>query len=189
MAALDAPNLADLINLEGAFGAYDAGYAGWTCQAEVASSTYQTATGVAVYTAFRPATPGPSTNVYTVTSTAGATLTANQSLVGLYSLSGSTLTQVAVSADNSVVWAATAGLKNVALASGTLLEDTIYYLGLLCVGTTQPIFRATGANAGLNGIATNPQAFTLGSGLTTLPATAAIGSGTAITQKIHIAIG
>jgi hypothetical protein len=131
--------------------------------------------------------------VYTVTSTAGATLTAAQNLVSLYTASGGVLTKVVDSADNATVWAATAGQQNVALASGTLVEDTIYYLGLLSVGTTIPIFRATNTHAGLNGATTtaagNALAFSAGSSLTAMPASVTISTGTAINQKIHIALG
>ncbi|MFG3154219.1 hypothetical protein ACGF7W_19495 [Streptomyces sp. NPDC048219] len=109
--------------------------------------------------------------------TAGATLTAGQNVVGLYNSSG---TLLATSADQSTAWTST-GLKTAAITPQTLAVGS-YYVAILANGTTRPVF-ATGGGHGQDsitnvGLTTANAAFlTLGSGLTALPSTITLGSG------------
>ncbi|WPH59026.1 hypothetical protein SEA_LUCKYSOCKE_12 [Streptomyces phage LuckySocke] len=108
---------------------------------------------------------------------AGATLTAGQSLVGLYNSSG---TRLAVSADQSANWTST-GLKTIALTTPQTLAVGSYYVAILSVGTTPPQFAmgaggSTSVNAGLT---TGTARFLAGpTAQTSLPASITLGSQT-----------
>lgn len=77
--------------------------------------------------------------------TAGATLTAGQSLLGLYDSTG---TRLGVTADQSANWTST-GMKTVALTAPVTLNVGTYYVAMLSVGTTPPQF-ATAAGGNVN---------------------------------------
>jgi hypothetical protein len=72
------------------------------------------------------------TNIAVFAVNAGATLTSGQSLIGLYDATG---TRQAVSADQSASWTSS-GLKTVAMGTPYSATAGIYYVALLCNGTT-----------------------------------------------------
>jgi hypothetical protein len=81
------------------------------------------------------------TNIIIVVQTAGNTLTASQCFAGLYSISGTTASQLGITADQSGVWNST-GLKTMALASGPFTVTGPYcYAMILSNGTTGPILK------------------------------------------------
>jgi len=88
----------------------------------------------------------PITNIVLVIGTAGATLTSGQSLVGLYSQTG---TQIGVSADQSANWTSS-GVKTIALTSGPFSvsggPDNYCYVLVMCNGTTPAAFTRASAN-------------------------------------------
>lgn len=120
------------------------------------------------------------TNVLIGIEAAGATLTAGQSLVGLYNSSG---TRLAVSADQSANWTST-GLKTIALTAPQTLAVGSYYVAILSVGTTPPQF-AMGAGGSTNinaGLSTGAARFLTGpTAQTSLPASITLGSQTVST--------
>lgn len=151
----------------------------WTQDPRTLRSTGDTLTGGVVYLA-KVDIANRSTvvsNILIGVITAGATLTAGQNFVGLYDSAG---TRLAVSADQTTAWG-TAGLKTAAITPQTLAVGS-YYVAILSNGTTKPVF-ATGAGHGQDsitnaGLTTGTAAFlTSGAGLTTLPASITLGSG------------
>ncbi len=109
--------------------------------------------------------------------TAGATLTAGQSLVALIDPSGS---RVALSADQAASWVST-GLKLVNFASTfTTVTAGFYYVAILSVGTTPPAFyqqfNALSAFFNANTTAGNFKHCTDGTGQTSIPASITLAS-------------
>ncbi len=119
-------------------------------------------------------------NVIVGIETAGATLTAGQSLVGLYNSSG---TRLAVSADQSANWTST-GMKTIALTAPQTLAVGSYYVAILSVGTTPPQF-STGAGGSVNinvGLSTGAARFLIGpTAQTSLPSSITLSSQTVST--------
>lgn len=115
-------------------------------------------------------------NIHVGLEVGGTTLTAGQSLVGLYNSSG---TRLVVSADQSANWT-TSGMKTIAITPQTLAVGS-YYVALLSVGTTPPQF-STGAGGSVNinvGLSTGTSRFLIGpTSQTSLPASITLGSQT-----------
>jgi hypothetical protein len=121
-----------------------------------ATSTFEPMGGSVYLIPARAAGVGPISTIFTQTTTAGATLTAAQNLVGLYQPNAAgVLTLIAQSLDFSTKWAATAGpqTQTLALTGQTqavngfnqisLVGTNRYYFGLLSVGMTTPVFAAS----------------------------------------------
>ena len=123
--------------------------------------------------------------------TAGATLTAAQSIAGLYDSAGNRLAQTA---DQSVAWTTTGIKSAVALASAVTVvpgPSGFIYAAFLSVGTTPPAFRHIASVALLNvGLAAGEfRAATIGSALTALPATLTLSTMTAVTgNSIYVSV-
>lgn len=111
---------------------------------------------------------------------AGATLTAGQNFGGLYNAAG---TRVAVTADQAAAWVTT-GEKNMAFTAPYAAPAGVYYLALLCVGTTPiTIFRTIstplGANIINHGMSAATARYTTGpTAQTSLPASVTMASRT-----------
>lgn len=94
---------------------------------------------------------GTRTGVKVVMNTAGSYTGDNENRVGLYSLSGGTLTLVASSANNATLWSAAAGLLTIPFASTVNVTRGLYYVGILynnSAQTTAPsIFASTNYNS------------------------------------------
>lgn len=112
----------------------------WGYDSEHASSTNILTSGtVYLHKLWLPAGSTVNSLGWTIT-TAGATLTAGQSLMGLYSAAG---TRLAVTADQSGNWTST-GFKNPAITAPLAITTSgYYYVAILSVGTTPP----TGASS------------------------------------------
>ncbi|WNI17622.1 hypothetical protein [Actinacidiphila sp. ITFR-21] len=89
--------------------------------------------------------PATISKISVVLGTAGATLTANQCLAGLYSSTG---TRLALTADQSTAWAS-AGQKAMSLSSAFSAAAGKYFVALVVNGTTPPTF-ACGSTYGAN---------------------------------------
>lgn len=122
--------------------------------------------------------------------TAGSGLTAAQNFAGVYDASG---TRVAVTADQSVAWA-TNGEKNMALTVPYAAAAGIYYLALLCNGTTpitpfRTIAAASAANMINHGLTPATARYTTGpTAQTTLPASVTMASRTLSGNAFWLAV-
>lgn len=165
----------------GGFSPADLGYLAWAydpglCQ----GGSLLSGSGVIQLSRVNVRTSIVVTNIVSFISTAGATLTAGDSFVGLYANSG---TRIGISADQAASWVST-GTKTAALAGGpfTLTPGT-YWVAWLCVGTTMPTFarlqnyNATVANLGAGGTGQMRSAINV-SGVTALPSPLVPGSNT-----------
>jgi hypothetical protein len=120
-------------------------------------------------------------NIHIGIETAGSGLTAGQCFVGLYDSSG---TRLAVSADQASNWTSTGG-KTIALTSAQTLAVGYYYIAILAVGTTPPLFSmgAGGAMSVSPGLTTANARFLTGpSSQTSLPSSITLGSQTPNTR-------
>lgn len=124
--------------------------------------------------------PSTLSKVYVYLSTAGATLTAGQSFLGVYDNLGN---QVAVTADQSAAFAGTLGLITGTLTTSYKAPAGHYYVAILSNGTTMPVFAcgSTTVRNSINIVNANLTASTArllaGPAVqTSLPATIALGS-------------
>jgi hypothetical protein len=126
-------------NLDNTNGPLDQGFIAWTFDGALTGTAGPSSGGVRLARIIlrRAATIS---NIWVSVITAGATLTAGESFVGLYSAGG---TRLAVSADQSTSWTS-AGVKQIALTASYAAAPGIYYAALLTNGTTPPVFAATG---------------------------------------------
>ena len=136
----------------------DCSYLTWTYDPVLISSSNLLTSGTVYVNRVNVRQTISVTNIVTIVSTAGVTLTAGQSLLNIYNSSG---TQIGITGDQSGVWTST-GIKTAALTGGPFtLTPGFYWIGLLCVWTgTAPGFArlnnpaavgALSANAGLTG--------------------------------------
>ena len=135
----------------------DLGMTAWTFDATGVTGTKLTTGGTVYLSAFWIRANTPVSKLagklqHTVT-TAGATLTAAQNFVGVYTaqalLDGTaTGARIGVSADQSGVWT-TAGTYQPALtwySNGAILIPGQYWAAVITNGTTQPTFRVSGGD-------------------------------------------
>lgn len=112
----------------------------WDYDSEHASSTNILTSGTVYLHKMWLSSGTTVTNVGWTITTAGATLTAGQSLMGLYNAAG---TRLAQTADQAAAWTST-GFKYPALTvSAAITTSAYYYVAILSVGTTPP----TGASS------------------------------------------
>lgn len=118
----------------------DQNFLGWGYDPEHASSTNILTSGTVYLHKLWLSSGTTVTNLGWTITTAGATLTAGQSLMGLYNAAGSRLAQTA---DQAAAWTST-GFKYPALTgSVAIATSAYYYVAILSVGTTPP----TGASS------------------------------------------
>ncbi|MFD7257814.1 hypothetical protein [Streptomyces sp. NPDC059874] len=147
----------------------DHGFLAWSIDPATSNAGTAPASGVMQLVRVRLRSPRTVSSVVLFVNTAGAGLTAGQSLVGLYNMSG---TRLAISADQSAAWA-TNDEKTVSFTSPvTNLAAGNYWVAILSNGTTPPAFTRASAQGGNMGIPLAETRFGLYStGLTTLPGT------------------
>lgn len=131
----------------------DFGWLGWTADPLYCNATAIIPTSGTIYAmAFILRQPIQLNNITVFVSTAGATLTAGQSLLAVYNQAGSS--RLALSADQSVNWVST-GNAVASMGGPIVLPAAHYWLCWLSVGTTMPTFRTSGsiqaANLGNSG--------------------------------------
>jgi hypothetical protein len=133
------------------FTAIDHGYVSWTFDPRDANGTLLLsaagAAGVLTVVGVKMNTRVVN-NIVVEVSTAGATLTANQCLAGVYQngvLLGTT-------ADQSTVWNST-GVKTMALANTPTVEQGLVYVAFVYNGTTAPTFVAQSASTAVSSVA------------------------------------
>lgn len=147
----------------------------WTYEPAAASSgtSVPLSTGVIKLDKIPVDAPFLATSAILEVQTAGATLTAGQSLLGLYDSSGNRL---CLTADQSAVWNST-GVKAAAnFTTATVIQPGplgFIYCAILCVGTTPAAFRHMTANTVINaGLSAGEfRSATILTGQTTLPTT------------------
>lgn len=130
--------------------------------------------GQVVLTEFRLRDTETLTSVACDLATAGATLTSGECFIGAYSISGTTATLIAATADQATAWAS-AGYKSAAYTTPAAAQPAgRYFRAFLANGTTGPAMKGSGSlasliNGGLSGanlrIALGP------TGQTSLPST------------------
>lgn len=126
------------ISLTNEFTPYDHGLLAWSGSPENVESTGQPSSGSIRMIKIILRRPATITNIMIGISTAGASLTASQCFVGLYTSAG---TRVGLSADQSTNWT-TNGTKSIALTTPYSAAAGSYYVAILANGTTIPNFYA-----------------------------------------------
>lgn len=186
--------LAALISALGAdikalYGASRYGLLAWSDDPALATSTYKPASGtlaLMLTSAALSRVSGATLTVSVQVTTAGATLTAAQNLLGLYSSDGTTLTRIGVSADQSAVWTST-GLKTVSfITSAAIAMGSSLYLAVLAVGTTTPAFQAALAAPLINAGPVKRRSSVAAQ--TTLPASIAVSSLVAASTNVAVMV-
>ena len=154
---------------------------------ELASSgtSFPLTSGVIFLSKIPVGSPFLASNISFNIQTAGATLTAGQSLAGLYDSAGNRLAQTA---DQSAAWISTGIKAAIAFVTPvTVLPGPLgfIYAAFLSVGTTAPSFShalsVASVNVGLG--AGEYRAGSIGSALTALPATLTLSTMTASTSN------
>lgn len=131
------------LNLDNTNSPNDQGFIAWTADAATTNTAANPASGGVRLGRIILRRSATISYIWLCIVTAGASLTANESFVGLYSSSG---TQLGVSADQSSVWT-TAGIYKTALTSPYSASAGTYYVAILSNGTTIPAFTATTGGA------------------------------------------
>jgi hypothetical protein len=153
----------------------DFGYLGWTFDALNGGGGEQINTHGTVYlTRFRCQLSGLAGHVwYYVNGTAGAGLTANENLIGIYDTGQTTAgsaTLLCKSVDQSTLWETANVLTSTQTSFTTTSQLTAgedYFAACLCVGTTSPKLIAQQSlwpgiwNAGLTGLALRTTSYTV----------------------------
>lgn len=155
----------------------DYGYIAWTQDPFFASGTFTVTLGTIFLSKIVIRKSVTITNALIAVVTAGASLTANECLAGLYDSSGN---QLAVSVDQSTAWTST-GTKTMAFTTPYVAAPGIYYIALLSNGSTAPQIAAgpqppTGPAAAI-GFGAGTARFLSGpTSQTALPSTISMGS-------------
>lgn len=162
--------------------ARDAGLQGWSGDPATMVGSLQTTAGVLHLMEIRLRS-GTVTNLYIRVTTAGATLTTGQNLLGLFDSTG---TRVGVTADQSTVWTST-GSKTAALTTPYSATGGVFYIGILSNGTTQPTFTASSSLGQPNAFRSAPwRTGTSGTGLTAMPASVTLNTAAALGQVVLV---
>ena len=133
-----------LIPLPGEIQPKDHGFLAWTFDPQSATGGQAPPSGTLYVALLRLNVGALVSNVTLFISTAGVTLTAGESLFGLYTKAGALLSG---SADQSGVWTGT-GIFTAALTTPQQCAAGDYYVALYSVGTTPPVFGAGAAGDG-----------------------------------------
>jgi hypothetical protein len=136
-------------------------------------STALTSGTLQVVAVFQPQI-APISGVALRVSTAGVTLTAAQNLIGVYGYSGSNLTLIGSSADQSGVWTSTGNKSALISPAATGLNGVapgVMFVVILSVGTTPPIFQGLVPTAIANIGQLSPRFAAGAAAQTALPAT------------------
>jgi hypothetical protein len=174
-------------NADNQFSPGDHGLIAWTNPAPLANDTGQPASGgvrLVKLTLKRAATIS---NIWLTITVAGATLTAAQNFVGLYTSAG---TRVALSADQASNWTSI-GTKSIALTASYSAAAGDYFVAILSNGTTIPTFSAS--SSGTNPSNVNLTGATLRfangpSAQTTLPSSITMSSNVAAAAAYWVAV-
>jgi hypothetical protein len=122
-------------------GPADQGFLAWSGNPAYASDTGQPSSGGIRLCKIFLRRAATISNIWVCVTTAGATLTSGQNLLGLYTSAGA---RVAVTADQATAWTTT-GNKSAALTASYSAAAGTYYVAILSVGTTIPQFSAMSA--------------------------------------------
>lgn len=128
----------DAVSAGGA-GPSDYGWKAWTYDPLLTGSTTTIATGQVAQAWVRLLTSQTITNIILYQNTGGSGLT--YFAAGLYSISGTTMTQVAVTANQSAAPPAGAAFTSFALTAPYVASAGLYSIAVLAVGTTVPVWQ------------------------------------------------
>ncbi|MFE0472423.1 right-handed parallel beta-helix repeat-containing protein [Streptomyces sp. NPDC058947] len=166
----------------------DQGLLAWTGDPVGAAATGQPSSGTLRLARIIVREPVTLSSIWLSVATAGATLTAGQNLLGLYSSAGVLLGQTA---DQSTAWTTT-GVKQAALTTPYTATPGRYYLAILTNGTTPPTLHALAAPASgpVNaGLTVSTGRFLIGpSGQTSLPANLTMANNTLLSTSYWLAV-
>ena len=178
--SVDAPAVQD-------FGPADQGYQGWAFDPVNAGNNTQPATGQPLLIKVRAITTTTVNNIHVNVNTLGSGFSASASYAALYNMAGNLLSQ---SNDLAGVLNST-GAKTIALNSGVAVTgNAFYYVYIVINATTMPALNR-GGNIGAINQNLNPGAYrfaTLGSGITTPPATLTLANSAALSTSYWAAI-
>lgn len=163
------------------------GLIAWSMDPSQAANPLALPGGSIIFIGLQIAANVTANNIVLPIGTAGATLTADQNLVGLYDAAGN---RVAISADQSANWLSN-GIKTIPFLVPADLTPGVYYAAVLSVGTT-PITITRETNLAIGTINVGLTAATARvaelAGQTTLPASVTPSSRTLFTSSPWIAI-
>lgn len=149
----------------------DYGLVGWSADPTWAPATGAApASGASRLVRVMVPTAATITNIVGVIITAGATLTASQSWIGLYDTS---FNRLGVSATQHTAWTTT-GIKTMALTTPYAAAAGEYYVAFVSNGTTIPQFQLVSSSSvvpGLGRTSTDLMAMSGNASITTLPST------------------
>jgi hypothetical protein len=112
----------------------------WSYDPTLAQNSSLLTNGTVYLSAVYPARTAAVTKIYWEISTAAATPTSNQNVVGLYSSAGTLLASTVVDSDIT-----STGLKTTTIASQTVTAGSMYWVGMVFnAGTAPTVARATG---------------------------------------------
>jgi hypothetical protein len=178
--SVDAPAVQD-------FAPSDQGYKGWAYDPISAANNSQPTAGQPVLVKVRCTETTTVSTVYLNVNTLGSGFSASASYVALYDLSGVLLAQ---SNDLASVLSTT-GAKTIPLTtSPSVTGNTFYYVYIVINATTMPALNRAGNIGAINqNLGPGTYRFaTLGSGISTPPASIALGSSTALSTSYWAAI-
>jgi hypothetical protein len=165
----------------------DQGYKGWAYDPTIAANSTLPTSGQPVLIKIKAAATGTVSTVNLNVNTAGSGFTTNASYVALYSLGGTLLAQ---SADLAATLNST-GAKAIALGSGvSVTAGTFYYMWIVVNATTTPAI-SRGGNLGVINQGTNAGSYrfcTLGSGISSPPATITLSGSAALSTSYWAAL-
>lgn len=162
---------------------------GWTTPPDDATAAGPALTGGTIYVAKMRWPGGTIYQLHTWVTTAGATLTSGQCLMGVYSLDG---TRLGLTATQHTAWQSV-GDKAAALTAAVWAPAGELYIAWITAGTTRPVFAATpaiGAAPGLQNANLPLAVYRSASGITgqtTLPTTMSMTALTGLTQTMWAA--
>ena len=174
-------------NADNQFAPGDHGLIAWSAAAAVVNDIGQPSSGAIRLIKITLKRAATISNIWLTITVAGATLTASQNFVGLYTSAG---TRVALSADQSSNWTST-GVKSIALTASYSAAAGDYFVAILSNGTTIPTFSAS--SSGTNPSNVNLTGATLRfangpSSQTTLPSSITMSSNTAAAAAYWVGV-
>jgi hypothetical protein len=174
-------------NADNQFSPGDHGLIAWANPAPLANDTGQPSSGAVRLIKLTLKRAATISNIWLTITVAGATLTASQNFVGLYTSAG---TRVALSADQSSNWTST-GTKSIALTASYSAAAGDYFVAILSNGTTIPTFSASSSGTNPSNVNLTGASLRFANGpsaQTTLPSSITMSSNTAAAAAYWAAV-
>lgn len=170
------------------FDATEQGFFSWSCDPALVTSTLIMPTAGLVQTSRLKVPAATITNIHFLCTTAGATLTANQCIAGIYNSAGTLLKSTG---DLATLWAST-GLITAPLVSTQAVSQGDLIVAFYYNGTTAPTFARLNAlsavaNANTN-TAVSQSRFATADAARTTTLAATLGTQTAVASSFWVAV-